>query len=139
MGQGNGVVSPIWKTEYYCSSKFFRLIHHTTAKKLSKKASHGDAEALAIFREYGKHLGNLIKYILFTYAPEAIVIGGNIRKAYPYFSESMKATINTFPYAAIRDNLTIYTSDMDDTAVMGATALVEESEKLLVNSLKNLP
>jgi len=135
-GEWGGVPYLDANFENYCSSKFFRLLHHTTAKKLSHEAAKGDEEALKLFREYGTHIGNLIKYILFTYAPEAIVIGGSIRKAFPYFSKSMHEAVNTFPYKSISDNLTIYTSTLEDSAIMGATALVEQNETPEVNMVK---
>ncbi|WP_200979464.1 ROK family protein [Echinicola sp. 20G] len=135
-GEWGGVPYCDSNFENYCSSKFFRILHHTTAKKLSHKAAEGDQEALALFEEYGKHIGNLIKYILFTYAPEAIVIGGSIRKAFPYFSKSMLETVKTFPYSAISDNLSIYTSVLEDSAIMGAAALVEEQRTPVENLAK---
>ncbi|GGZ30643.1 sugar kinase [Echinicola pacifica] len=135
-GEWGGVPYKDSNFESYCSSKFFRNLHHTTAKKLASKAAEGDPEALKLFHEYGMHIGNLIKYILFTYAPEAIVIGGSIRKAFPYFSEGMYEAVSTFPYHSISENLTIYTSKLEDSAIMGAAALVEEDRTPAVNSIK---
>lgn len=135
-GEWGGVPYLDSNFENYCSSKFFRKLHHTTAKKLAAKAAEGDQEALKLFYEYGTHIGNLIKYILFTYAPEAIVIGGSIRKAFPYFSKGLKETVETFPYSSISDNLTIYTSSFDDSAIMGAAALVTEAESHVANLAK---
>ncbi|WP_194776558.1 ROK family protein [Pararhodonellum marinum] len=114
--------------EDYCSSKFFRHFHHTKAKSLAKMAATKDPEAMRIFEEYGRHLGNLIKNLLFILAPEAIVLGGSIRKAYPFFEKSMKETIQTFPYPTLSDGLSILISELDDTAIMGAVALIEEAE-----------
>ncbi|GAB3645778.1 ROK family protein [Echinicola sediminis] len=135
-GEWGGVPYLDANFENYCSSKFFRLLHHTTAKKLSQEAAKGDERALELFKEYGKHIGNLIKYILFTYAPEAIVIGGSISKAYPHFSESMLETVNTFPYKSISEHLTIYTSTLEDSAIIGASALVKTSETPEVKYVK---
>ena len=68
----------------------------------------------------------MIKNILYTLAPQAIVLGGSIRKAYPYFQESMLATIATFKYPSVSQNLKILISDLDETAIHGAVALVDE-------------
>lgn len=119
--------------EDYCSSKFFRKNHHQSSKKLAKKAEEKDVASLRIFEEYGQHLGNLISRILFTYAPEAIVIGGSIRKAFPYFEQGMKKSIQQFPYKSISENLKIYVSSLDDSAILGAISLVEENEYLMEN------
>lgn len=38
-------------------------------------------------------LGNLIKAILFAYAPQAIVLGGGIVSAFPFFKNAMEQTM----------------------------------------------
>src|SRR5690606_14427983 len=93
-----------------------------------------DKEALALFNEYGEHLGMLINRILFTYAPQVIVLGGSISKAYPLFKESMLRAVSTFPYKAISDPLKIYVSELDDAAILGAIALADEQD---TNPIKN--
>lgn len=120
--------------EDYCSNKFFNFSTGDSAKILAKKALEKDKEALSVFAKYGEHLGMLIKRILFTYAPEAIVIGGSIRKAYPFFRDSMLGTLHTFPYKSISDNLKIYISELDDSAILGAITLSDDKESILVNS-----
>lgn len=82
--------------------------------------------ALQAYREYGHHLGELIKNILYTLAPQAIVLGGSIRKAYPFFKDSMESNIATFKYPSVSANLKILISDLDETAIHGAVALVDE-------------
>lgn len=112
--------------EFYCSSKFFLSNYGKKPKFLYKKALEGDAEALRAFQEFGFHLGELIKNILFALAPEAIVLGGSIRKAYPFFKQSMLANIATFKYPSVSSNLKILISALDETAIHGAVALVDE-------------
>ncbi|MEX2592231.1 MAG: ROK family protein [Anditalea sp.] len=123
--------------EDYCSNKFFKYSDGESAKRLANKALEKDKEALLLFENYGEHLGMLIKRILFTYAPEAIVIGGSIRKAYPYFKDSMLRTVQTFPYKAISGNLNIYVAELDDSAILGAIALSDEKESILGNGSFN--
>ncbi len=117
--------------EDYCSSKFFKREYKQSAKKLSVKAAQGDQEALAIFEAYGSHLGQLIYRLLLAYAPEAIVIGGSIRKAYPFFKNGLQRTIRQFPYKPISGNLNIYVSELEDSAILGAISLVEENQFLV--------
>ncbi|WP_339922621.1 ROK family protein [uncultured Cyclobacterium sp.] len=123
--------------EDYCGSKFFKERYKISAKKLSIKASAGDDEAIAIFYEFGKHIGALIYRLLLTFAPEAIVIGGSIRKAFPYFEKGVQEVIGAFPYLPISGNLKIYVSSTNDSAILGAISLVEEN-KYLINSEENL-
>lgn len=119
--------------EDYCSSKFFKKCYNQSAKKLSKKAEEGDEDALEIFEEYGKHLGILINHILLTYSPEAIVMGGSIRKAFPYFEKGMMGAILQFPYKPISENLKFYVSNLDDSAILGAISLLDENNFMIQN------
>jgi glucokinase len=112
--------------EFYCSSKFFLSNYGRKPKSLYKKALEDDPEALRAFSEFGHHLGELIKNILYALAPEAIVLGGSIRKAYPFFKDSMLANIATFKYPSVSSNLKILISALDETAIHGAAALVDE-------------
>ena len=63
--------------EHYCSSFFFKK-RHSTGADFAKRALAGDAEAQEVWSVFGTHLGNLMKVVLFTYAPQAIVLGGGI-------------------------------------------------------------
>nr|MBI1232143.1 ROK family protein [Cytophagales bacterium] len=112
--------------EDYCSSKFFQTEYRENSKRLAKKALERDKAAVNAFEKYGNHLGMLINRILYTYAPEAIVIGGSIRKAYPLFEKNMHKAIERFPYKAISENLKVFVSDLEDSAILGAISLVEE-------------
>lgn len=112
--------------EYYCSSKFFIREYGKKPKTLYKRALEGDQEAMHAFHAFGKHLGELVKNILFVLAPQAIVIGGSIRKAYPFFKDSMEASISEFKYPSVSSNLQVLISELDETAIHGAVALVEE-------------
>jgi len=113
--------------EDYCSGKFFRTRTGLSPKELYAKALENDSLALAVFQEFGTHLGKLINQVLFAYAPEAIVLGGSISKAFPFFKDSLNQLIRTFPYKAIRNNLHIYVSTTEDAAIHGAISLAEQS------------
>ncbi|NVJ84834.1 MAG: ROK family protein [Algoriphagus sp.] len=119
--------------EHYCSGKFFHQYYESKPKLLAKRAKAGDLEALKAFEEYGAHLGELIKHILYALAPEAIVLGGSIRKTYPLFEASLKKSLSTFSYPTVLDNLQILLSELDETAIHGAVALVDV-EPEVVNS-----
>jgi|SRR5690606_21734285 glucokinase len=114
--------------EDYCSSKFFRTPDGKTAKCFAKAAMKSDQEALMKFEKYGEHIGMLIQRVLFTFAPESIVLGGSISKAFPLFKDSMLATVTNFPYKAISDPLQIYVSQLEDVAILGAIALADGYE-----------
>lgn len=119
--------------EHYCSGKFFNFYYQTKAKALAKRARNGDEKALQAFEEYGKHLGELIKHILYALAPEAVVLGGSIRKTFPLFEKSLKKSLSTFAYPTVLDHVQILLSELDETAIHGAVALVDV-EPEIVNS-----
>jgi glucokinase len=110
--------------EFYTSSVFFESIHATTAYEAHENAVLGLQRALGIWAEYGKHLGNLIKAIMYTFDPEAIILGGSIAKAYPFFEKAMKASLADFQFPESVQKLKILCSKMDNIALLGAAALV---------------
>lgn len=119
--------------EHYCSGKFFVNYYNSKPKALAKLALAGDENALKAFEEFGHHLGELIKHILYALAPEAIVLGGSIRKTFPLFKKSLYETLSTFGYATVLDRLEILLSELDETAIHGAVALVELEPETVIN------
>ena len=117
--------------EDYCSGKFFNRVYQSRPKALAKLAQEGDPIALQAFAEFGTHVGELLKVILFSLAPEAIVLGGSIRKTYPLFEKSMRTTLQTFPYTSVLAKLQLLVSDLDETAIHGAVALVDFKAELI--------
>ncbi|NDV69865.1 ROK family protein [Dysgonomonas sp. 25] len=110
--------------EHYCSSHFFVGHYDMTGAEAHAKALEGDAKALAIWKEFGFHLGNLIQTILFVYDPETIIIGGRISLAHDYFADSMHAVVEQFPFSEPKRNLKIRFSQNEDSSLLGAAALV---------------
>ena len=110
--------------EHYCSSFLFKR-YGTTGAVVAEKAQQGEQTALEIWKEFGRHLGNLIKAILFAYAPQAIVLGGGIVSAFPFFKDAMEQTMQSFPYKIISDNVRVVASHQKDSSLLGAAALLE--------------
>ena len=117
--------------EYYCSGKFFQNFYNNKPKTLAKMALAGDAEAQKAFDEFGHHLGELLKMILYSLAPEAIILGGSIRKSFPLFKNSLYKTLQTFSYPNVLEDLKILISELDETAIHGAVALVDVEEDMV--------
>jgi glucokinase len=111
--------------EDYCSGKFFEREYQSRPKALAKLALAGDPVALKAFDEFGQHLGELLKVILYSLAPEAIVLGGSIRKTFPLFEKSLRATLATFAYPSVLEQLQLLISDLDETGIHGAVALLD--------------
>lgn len=109
--------------EFYCSSRFFSELHGDTGANFGKRAQKGDAEAVAVWKEFGGNVGELIKAVLFTYAPEAIIIGGGIASAFSLFEAPMRASLESFPYPANVAATRIMPSTLPNAAILGAGAL----------------
>ena len=107
--------------ESYCSTPFF-VAHNTSGAELSSKAEEGDEQAIKLWNEFGSHLGELVKAILFAYDPEAIVFGGGIAAGYPHFETAMRERIQTFPYETGKDVKILFSED-SDMCLYGASAL----------------
>jgi len=109
--------------EHYTGSLFFKNTYKTSGEDVFKKASQGDPEALRIFHEFGNHLGNAIKMMLYLYAPQTIILGGAIAKAYPFFKNGIDQKIKTFEFQEQLRNFNIQISKQTDMGILGAAAL----------------
>ena len=109
--------------EYYCSSNFFLTFYRLTGEEAAILANKGDARALRIWEEYGKHLGMLVQAILYTYDPEAIIFGGGIANAYPFFSAKMREAMAAFGYPETLEKIQILVSSKEDISLLGAATL----------------
>ena len=110
--------------EFYCSSRFFSQLHGDTGANFSKRALAGDKQALTVWQKFGENVGELIKAVLFTYAPEAIIIGGGIANAFPLYEKAMRQSLLSFPYPANVAATTIAPSTLANAAMLGASLLV---------------
>jgi len=109
--------------EFYCGSLFFPEYHNTTGKEAMLLAQNGDTKALKIWEEFGKHMGMLVKIVLYAYDPDAIIFGGSISNAYPYFEKAMRKEMETFDYPETIKKIQIFISTRDDISLLGAAAL----------------
>jgi len=109
--------------EFYCGSAFFVEYHHTTGKEAARLAQTGNADALKLWEEFGKHIGVLVKIILYAYDPDAIIFGGSITNAYPYFEEAMRKEMVLFDYPETIKKIQILISNHEDISLLGAAAL----------------
>lgn len=112
--------------EHYCSSLWLRDKCHTTGADLAARAAAGDAEALATWHLFGRHLGELTKAILFAYAPERIIVGGGIAASMPLFRAGWAEAVSTFPYPAIAQRCTMERAVLPDANLIGAALLFHD-------------
>lgn len=111
--------------EYYASGNFFEAIHGITAIAAHDLALGGDEVALGWWREFGRHMGQAIKTVVYAYDPQAVVIGGSLSKAFGLFQEAMHESLQDFTYPESIKRLKIMQSVNVDITLLGAAALLD--------------
>jgi glucokinase len=109
--------------EYYASGQFFSDEKKVDAIEVFSRAQNGDPKALALFAEYGHHVGEALKSILYAYDPEVVVLGGSATQSYDFFKEAMYQALQDFAYRNVLANLKIEVSELENSAIFGAAAL----------------
>lgn len=109
--------------EYYCSGSFFDNVYKLSGEFVYTQARQEDVQALKLYEEFGTHLGNCIKMIMYTYDPQIIILGGSVRHAYNYFEEAMWKRIKTFAFSKSAERLSIEVSSLQNSGILGAAAL----------------
>ena len=109
--------------ESFCSKKFFES-RGWSPLEASNAADAGDQDALAFFDEFGRHLGELLSLVMYSYDPGCIVFGGGIANTYRLFKKSMmRALRKRYPYGHALDKLEIVAMPQEDVALLGASLL----------------
>ena len=109
--------------EFYCGSAFFERYHSMSGKEALELAESGSIYGKLIWDAFGSHIGVLVKVILFTYDPDAIIFGGSIANAFPYFEEAMRQEMETFDFPETLKKIQILISTRNDISILGAAAL----------------
>ncbi len=109
--------------EYYASGQFFQNVYGIDGSAVFQKAKAGDPQALKMYEELGKHLGNAIKLVLYTYDVSLIILGGSVRTAYSFFQRTMWERIQSFAYVNTIKDLRIELSELENSGILGAAAL----------------
>jgi len=109
--------------EAYASGQFFERVHGVSGRELSGRAERGDERALAIFADFGGHLGEAVKAICYAVDPEVIVLGGSVSRSARFFQAAMWDAFQSFAYSITKDGLKIEVSETENIAILGAAAL----------------
>lgn len=114
--------------EYYASGNFFEAFHGVSAITAHDRAMSGDSEALGWWKEFGGHMGQAIKTVVYAYDPQAIVIGGSVSKAFGFFEGAMLAALANFTFPESIKKLKIFQSVDENITLLGAAALIGSGE-----------
>jgi glucokinase len=129
-----GMIPYLDKTlEDYCSGKFFSQRTGRVGAEWHALAQQGDAEALALYDELGRHLGRALHIILYAIAPEAIFLGGSVSQGYEFFRDGLYETLGAFPFRQVTDRLVVAPSLLGNAAVLGAAALCHMKQELIAH------
>ncbi|MCJ7645086.1 MAG: ROK family protein [Candidatus Aminicenantes bacterium] len=109
--------------EYYACGQFFKNVHGTSGKALAERARKGDAAAMAVFCEFGGHLGQAMKAVLYAADPEVVILGGSVSKSYALFKDAMWKAMQDFAYSITLQKIRVEISETENIAVLGAAAL----------------
>jgi glucokinase len=111
--------------EAYCSGGFFEKKCNTTALEAFNQASAGDHAALERWQEFGNHLGNAIKTVVYTYDPEVVILGGSLVKASRFFMKAMNVSMNEFAFPESIKKLKVFISQDENITLLGASSLLQ--------------
>ena len=109
--------------EAFASGQFFRRVHGTSGREAAERAGRGDRAALAMFDEFGGHLGEAVKAICYAVDPEIIVLGGSVSKSYGHFQAALWRAFQGYAYSLAKERLRIEVSETENIAILGAAAL----------------
>jgi glucokinase len=109
--------------ESYCSGKFFQKRSGQDGLTLKSQALAGDSEAKRIFSEFGDHLAHGLMILLYALDPQAVILGGSISRDFALYEGSLRARLADFPYRRLVEDLKVLPSRLENSAVLGASAL----------------
>jgi glucokinase len=109
--------------EEYCCGQFFNKIKKVDGEKLFSIAKNADESALKIWEELGINLGELVKIVIFSFAPEIIVFGGSVSKGFCFFEPALQKSLSQLKLRRVTDQLKITCDLNPNSPVLGAAAL----------------
>lgn len=109
--------------EHYCSGQFFSRLVGVKGEDIYQKALDNDTAAKKLFYEFGCHVAEAIKIVLYTYDPDSIILGGSVSSTFSLFSKGFKHELKSFGYPNSLKNVEISVSKTEHVAILGAAAL----------------
>lgn len=108
--------------EQYCSVQAVRRQTGLEPDELAAQASAGDADAIAFWQQYGRHLGAGLASLIYVLTPEAVVLGGGISAGASLFLPAVKAEIEQRVLPSSRQGMAILLAELGNQAGMVGAA-----------------
>ncbi|NJL33266.1 MAG: ROK family protein [Chloroflexaceae bacterium] len=88
-----GIAEDAVSTRALSSAYAERTGQQRTPVELALLAQTGDADALAVYADFGTHLARILAPWLRSFQPTALVFGGNIARSWPLFEPTLSAAL----------------------------------------------
>lgn len=109
--------------EDLCSAAFFSNKYNKTGAELYDEAKNGSKEAIMVFDELARNIGELLRIVMYILAPEAFVIGGSVAKAWEFLEEPLRMEVDKFLVPMISNKVDLLPAQLDNAGLYGAAAL----------------
>lgn len=109
--------------EDLCSAALFSNKYNKTGAELYDEAKGGNKEALMIFDELARNIGELLRIVMYILAPEAFVIGGSVAKAWEFLEKPLREEVDKFLVPMISNKVDLLPAQLDNAGLYGAAAL----------------
>ena len=121
----NDYFSTPWFVERYkeLTGKRISGVKEITEELVAYKATGNRQQAIGIFKEFGKNLGDFLAPFLSLFKAECLVIGGSIANGFPHFKDPLEAALE-----AGNCNIPVFVSEMGElAAIAGAARLCDDN------------
>ncbi|HIK43406.1 MAG TPA: ROK family protein [Leptolyngbyaceae cyanobacterium M65_K2018_010] len=108
--------------EQYCSVQAIQRETGLSPAELFHRAQAGDTAALAFWQTYGRWLGAGLASLVYILTPEAVILGGGISAAAPFFLPTTEAEVTSRVLPSSRQGLQILTAALGNRAGMVGAA-----------------
>ncbi len=109
--------------EDLCSAALFANKYNKTGAELYNEAKDGNKEALMVFDELARNIGELLHIVMYILAPEAFIIGGSVAKAWEFLEKPLREEVDKFPVDLISQKVKLLPAQLDNAGLFGAAAL----------------
>jgi len=109
--------------EDLCSAALFSTKYNKTGAELYDEAKNGSKEAIMVFDELARNIGELLRIVMYILAPEAFVIGGSVAKAWEFLEKPLRKEVDKFLVPMISNKVDLLPAQLDNAGLYGAAAL----------------